>query len=62
MENEKRLTKEQVDSELKKLEDSYSNGKEDPELYSIKKENLATIRRVVIKGEEKWEKIHREIS
>ena len=61
METQKRLTKEEVDRELEKLKERHANRNEDTDLYHLKKENLYTLRRLVIRGEQEWERIQ-EIS
>ena len=55
METKKRLTKEQVDNEIRKLEESRRQVCEDNDIYKIKKENLHAIRKLVTRGEETWE-------
>ena len=57
MNPKKRLTKEEVDNEIRKLKDSHQNGNEDIELYAIKIDNLKTLRQMVVRGDQEWQKI-----
>ena len=49
------VMKDEVEKEIKKLEERYRNGDETKKVYKIKSENLNIIKDLVIKGSEEWE-------
>ena len=57
METQKRLTKEEVDREISRLEQE--QGLENTDIYNLKMEHLNTMRQMVIRGDREWERIHR---
>ncbi len=56
MDTNSQVVQAEVDKEIEKLEKRFHNGQETKQVYKIKSESLNTIKDLVIKGSQKWEK------